>query len=440
MQNIYILSLGCPKNLADSENMLGILQKEGYQIVDQPQIADVIIVNTCGFIQSAKEESIEETLQMAEYKKTGQCKKLILAGCLSQRYAKELLIELTEVDAVTGAHAWPDIACIVKRTLNSERFIFLPEQPEFKTVLPRLLTEASNTAYLKIAEGCDNVCSYCAIPLIRGPYVSKPLDIVLSEARQLAKNGIREIVLVAQDVTRYGEDFSGKLILPDLLQQLCHIDGIEWIRILYAYPQNITDELIETIAKQDKICKYIDIPLQHISDTVLNRMNRRDCKTGIINLLNKMRKNIPDLCIRTTFIVGFPGETEEEFAELIHFVEEQRFDRVGIFTYSLEEGTVAADMQQLEDSIKEERYKQLSVVQAQISEQINISLEGKELIVIIDDIDEDESIVLARSYREAPEIDGVIYLENTKNLIKGKFVKARVEQGFTYDLLAEVIN
>ena len=440
MQNIYILSLGCPKNLADSENMLGILQKEGYQIVEQPQIADVIIVNTCGFIQSAKEESIEETLQMAEYKKTGQCKKLILAGCLSQRYAKELLLELTEVDAVTGAHAWTDIACIVKRTLNSERFIFLPEQPELKTVLPRLLMEAGNTAYLKIAEGCDNVCSYCAIPLIRGPYVSKPLDIVLSEARQLAKNGISEIVLVAQDVTRYGEDFSGKLILPDLLQQLCHIDGIEWIRILYAYPQNITDELIETIAKQDKICKYIDIPLQHISDTVLNRMNRRDCKAEIIDLLNKMRKNIPNLCIRTTFIVGFPGETEEEFAELIHFVEEQRFDRVGIFTYSLEEGTVAADMQQLEDSIKEERYKQLSAVQAQISEQINISLEGKELTVIIDDINEDESIVLARSYREAPEIDGVIYLENAKNLTKGKFVKARVEQGFTYDLLAEVIN
>lgn len=441
MQSIYLLSLGCPKNLADSENMLGFLEKEGYCITDQPEKAQVIIVNTCGFIESAKEESIEETLQLAEYKKTGSCLALILAGCLGQRYAEELLAEMPEVDAITGAHAWPYIASVVKRVLNKERFIFLPKQADVKETVPRKFLTSDCTAYLKIAEGCDNACSYCVIPQIRGPYVSKPMDVVIKEANKLAADGIKEIVLVAQDVTRYGEDFSGQLLLPELLRALCQIEKIKWVRILYAYPQYITDELIKTIADEDKICKYIDIPLQHASNSVLERMNRRDNKAGIIKLLDKMRSKIPSLCIRTTFIVGFPGETEVEFEELLEFVKAQKFDRAGVFSYSKEEGTVAAQMQQVDEKVKEERYNELVALQAQISEQINISLEGRLFTAIVDGKQEDDATVaFVRSYREAPEIDGVIYLEDAQQLQKGDFVKVKIEQGFTYDLLAEIID
>ena len=439
---VNLLSLGCPKNLVDSENMLGLLEENGYQIVAEPDEAEIIIVNTCGFIESAKEESINEVLAMAEYKEKGVCKGLILAGCLGERYAQELLAELPEVDAITGAHAWEQIASVVGRVLNKERFIYTPGQPEQKELLARKLSSKSVTAYLKISEGCDNACSYCAIPKIRGPYVSKPIEIVVAEAQQLAQQGIKELILVAQDVTRYGEDFSGKLLLPELLERICTVEGIKWIRILYAYPQYITDELITVMAKEEKICKYIDIPLQHASDSVLERMNRRDKKSGIINLLNELRSKISGICIRTTFIVGFPEETQREFEELKEFMLAQRFDRVGIFTYSQEDGTVAADMPQVDQEIKEERYHELMAIQAKISEEINIELEGTELEILVEDITKQDVqlVVSGRSYREAPEIDGVIYLENADNAQTNTFVRAKIEQGFTYDLLAQVIE
>lgn len=441
--SIYLLSLGCPKNLVDSENMLGILEQNNYQIIQQPEFADIIIVNTCGFIESAKEESINEVLAMAEYKKTAACKGLILAGCLGERYANELLSELPEVDTITGAHAWEHIADVVTRVLKKERFVFTPQDTCLEKAKPRkLTTQIQRTAYLKIAEGCDNACSYCAIPIIRGPYISKPFNTVIEEATTLAENGIREIVLVAQDVTRYGEDIAGKLLFPELLRKLCTVDGVSWIRILYAYPQYITDELIEVMSEQDKICKYIDIPLQHASNSVLDRMNRHDTKESIVALLDKLRSSMPDICIRTTFIVGFPEETEEEFAELKEFLLEQRFDRAGIFSYSQEDGTVAAEMIQVADEVKEERYNELMSIQAKISEEINKNLEDKELIAIVEAVQEEngQKIVTARSYREAPEIDSIIYLEDAEHLQPGDFVKVNIEQGFTYDLLARLAD
>ena len=436
---IGLVSLGCPKNLVDSENMLGLVREHGFVITSDPAEADVIIVNTCGFIESAKEESVQEVLQMAEYKQTGSCRGLILAGCLGERYADDLLLEMPEVDAVMGSHAWSDIVTVIEKVLTGERFILKPQATVLADNQPRILTTAEHTAYLKIAEGCDNACSYCIIPQLRGSYKSRDLGSIVREAKTLAANGVKEIILVAQDVTRYGEDIGGQLLLPKLLLALCEIKELVWIRIMYAYPQYITDELIDTIASQDKICKYLDIPLQHANDKVLARMNRRDTRSSINILLAKLRSKVPGICLRTTFIVGFPGETEAEYQELKSFLLEQRFDRVGVFPYSQEEGTVAAEMPQIDDEVKQERYHELMALQAEISEQINIALEGKELPVLVDSVETTDNLTIAtaRSYREAPEIDGVIYLENAGKINTGALVKARILQGFTYDLAAE---
>lgn len=396
---IGVVSLGCPKNLVDSETMLGLIHEEKYEITNDPSEAEIIIVNTCGFIESAKEESINTILQMAEYKKSGSCKYIIVTGCLSQRYAEELFSELPEADAIAGVEVYDEIGSIIKRVMNGERFIMLERsKPDViytskETFLPRILTTPSYTAYLKIAEGCDNCCSYCAIPKIRGPYRSKPMEQVLKEAKALADNGVKELIVVAQDTTRYGEDLpGGKLLLADLLKELNKIESLKWIRVMYCYPNNFTDELIETFASLDKVCKYVDLPLQHASNRLLASMNRYDTREEVETLLAKLRKRIPGIVIRTTFIVGFPGETDADFEELKEFVEQQRFENAGVFAYSQEEGTVAGAMpNQIPDEIKQERYHELMALQAQISEEIHKDTEGQTLEVLVEGIEEDSS-------------------------------------------------
>lgn len=445
---IGVVSLGCPKNLVDSETMLGLIHEENYEITNDPSEAEIIIVNTCGFIESAKEESINTILQMAEYKKSGSCKYIIVTGCLSQRYAEELFNELPEADAIAGVEVYDEIGSIIKRVMNGERFIMLERsKPDViytskETFLPRILTTPSYTAYLKIAEGCDNCCSYCAIPKIRGPYRSKPMEQVLKEAKALADNGVKELIVVAQDTTRYGEDLpGGKLLLADLLKELNKIESLKWIRVMYCYPNNFTDELIETFATLDKVCKYVDLPLQHASNRLLASMNRYDTKEEVETLLAKLRKRIPGIVIRTTFIVGFPGETDADFEELKEFVEQQRFENAGVFAYSQEEGTVAGAMpNQIPDEIKQERYHELMALQAQISEEIHKDTEGQTLEVLVEGIEEDGSgLHYGRSYREAPDIDGLVFIENPGDIKPGCFVKVNILQGFTYESVGERI-
>ena len=445
---IGVVSLGCPKNLVDSETMLGLIHEENYEITNDPSEAEIIIVNTCGFIESAKEESINTILQMAEYKKSGSCKYIIVTGCLSQRYAEELFNELPEADAIAGVEVYDEIGSIIKRVMNGERFIMLERsKPDViytskETFLPRILTTPSYTAYLKIAEGCDNCCSYCAIPKIRGPYRSKPMEQVLKEAKALADNGVKELIVVAQDTTRYGEDLpGGKLLLVDLLKELNKIESLKWIRVMYCYPNNFTDELIETFASLDKVCKYVDLPLQHASNRLLASMNRYDTREEVETLLAKLRKRIPGIVIRTTFIVGFPGETDADFKELKEFVEQQRFENAGVFAYSQEEGTVAGAMpNQIPDEIKQERYHELMALQAQISEEIHKDTEGQTLEVLVEGIEEDGSgLHYGRSYREAPDIDGLVFIENPGDIEPGCFVKVNILQGFTYESVGERI-
>lgn len=445
---IGVVSLGCPKNLVDSETMLGLIHEENYEITNDPSEAEIIIVNTCGFIESAKEESINTILQMAEYKKSGSCKYIIVTGCLSQRYAEELFNELPEADAIAGVEVYDEIGSIIKRVMNGERFIMLERsKPDViytskETFLPRILTTPSYTAYLKIAEGCDNCCSYCAIPKIRGPYRSKPMEQVLKEAKALAENGVKELIVVAQDTTRYGEDLpGGKLLLADLLKELNKIESLKWIRVMYCYPNNFTDELIETFASLDKVCKYVDLPLQHASNRLLASMNRYDTREEVETLLAKLRKRIPGIVIRTTFIVGFPGETDADFEELKEFVEQQRFENAGVFAYSQEDGTVAGAMpNQIPDEIKQERYHELMALQAQISEEIHKDTEGQTLEVLVEGIEEDGSgLHYGRSYREAPDIDGLVFIENPGDIKPGCFVKVNILQGFTYESVGERI-
>lgn len=445
---IGVVSLGCPKNLVDSETMLGLIHEENYEITNDPSEAEIIIVNTCGFIESAKEESINTILQMAEYKKSGSCKYIIVTGCLSQRYAEELFNELPEADAIAGVEVYDEIGSIIKRVMNGERFIMLERsKPDViytskETFLPRILTTPSYTAYLKIAEGCDNCCSYCAIPKIRGPYRSKPMEHVLKEAKALADNGVKELIVVAQDTNRYGEDLpEGKLLLADLLKELNKIESLKWIRVMYCYPNNFTDELIEAFATLDKVCKYVDLPLQHASNRLLASMNRYDTREEVETLLAKLRKRIPGIVIRTTFIVGFPGETDADFEELKDFVERQRFENAGVFAYSQEEGTVAGAMpNQIPDEIKQERYHELMALQAQISEEIHKDTEGQTLEVLVEGIEEDGSgLHYGRSYREAPDIDGLVFIENPGDIKPGCFVKVNILQGFTYESVGERI-
>lgn len=440
---IGMVSLGCPKNLVDSEVMLGIIRDKKMEITNNPAEADLIIVNTCGFIESAKEESVNTVLQMAEYKNEGCCKYLIMTGCLSQRYADELFESMPEVDAVVGTDCFTDIAWIIDEVMAGKRVKHLQKLASKNVaMLPRMLTTPSYMAYLKIAEGCDNCCSYCIIPQLRGPYTSRPYEEVLAEAKALADSGVKELIVVAQDTTRYGEDLYGKLLLPKLLHDLNDLEGIQWIRVMYLYPNNFTDELIETFATLDKVCKYIDIPLQHASDRLLDSMNRYDTRAQVETLLEKLRTRIPGITIRTTFIVGFPGETEEDFAELQDFMEKQRFENAGVFQYSQEEGTVAGAMpNQIAQEVKENRYHELMALQAGISEEIHQNREGEELDVLVEGFDEEnDKLAFGRSIHEAPDIDGNIFIEGAEDVQIGDIVRVRILQGFTYEMVGELIK
>ena len=456
-----LISLGCPKNLVDSEVMLGIIEKYDIEITNDPEAAEVIIVNTCGFIESAKQESIETILSMAAYKTEGCCRHLIVTGCLAQRYAQDLFRDMPEIDALVGTNVFKDIDRVIDRVMQGVRVMHLKDDdllplpgagqtlkvsssgsglPQGKEIQadPRKLTTPPYLAYLKIAEGCDNFCSFCAIPLIRGRYTSKPYEQVMAEAKDLADRGVKELVVIAQDTTRYGQDLYGKLRLAELLRDLNDIPGLKWIRVLYSYPNTFTDELIDAYATLPKVCHYVDLPLQHASDRLLRAMRRRDRLKDTKALLKKLRERIPDIVIRTTFIVGFPGETEEDFAVLKEFVAEQKFENAGVFQYSREENTAAAAMpDQVPDEIKQDRYDELMAIQAGISEESHRALEDRELEVVVEGYEEEEEhLAVARSYREAPDIDGSIFVENAPGLKPGDYIRVRIEQGFAYEVVA----
>ena len=450
-----LISLGCPKNLVDSEVMLGIIEKYHIEITNDPEAAEIIIVNTCGFIESgfiesAKQESIDTILSMSAYKTEGCCRYLIVTGCLAQRYAQELFQDMPEVDAIVGTNVYKDIAQVIERVMQGQRVLHLSETDFEKINLeglqgnernlpdPRKLTTPSYMAYLKIAEGCDNFCSFCAIPLIRGRYTSKPYEQIMAEARELVERGVKELIVIAQDTTRYGQDLYGKLRLAELLHDLNALPGLKWIRVLYSYPNTFTDELIEAYATLPKVCHYVDLPLQHASDRLLHAMRRRDKLSETKKLLKKLRERIPDIVIRTTFIVGFPGETEEDFAILKEFVTEQKFENAGVFQYSQEENTVAATLpEQIPEETKQERYDELMAIQAGVSEDVHRSMEDRELEVVVEGYEsEEENLVAARSYREAPDIDGSIFVENAPGLNPGDFIRVRIEQGFAYEVVA----
>ncbi|MBP3232524.1 MAG: 30S ribosomal protein S12 methylthiotransferase RimO [Anaerovibrio sp.] len=437
------VSLGCSKNLVDTEVMLGLIREKNIELVHDPADADILIVNTCAFIQSAKEESINTILDMAEYKKAekGHCKVLIIAGCLGQRYGQELLEELPEADGIIGTEAWDRIGEVIDETLRGNRVVVKGDKPIlYDASVPRIPTTPQYTAYVKIAEGCNNRCAFCAIPLIRGKYRSRSLEDVVQEVTALAGRGVREIVLIAQDTTQYGRDLYGEPKLAELLKKLCKVQGIKWIRTLYSYPRFFSDELIEVIANEEKLVKYVDIPLQHANDQVLKSMRRPDTKAQIVQLLQKIRQRIPGVVIRSTFIVGFPGETQEQYEELKDFIVEQRFDHVGIFTYSQEEDTAAAAMVgQIDEAVMQDRYHELKAIQSRISQEINESIEGQVLEVIVEG-HTDEGMSFGRCYRQADDVDDLVYIENDSVSRIGDVVRVRIMQGFTEDLVGERVE
>lgn len=435
------ISLGCAKNLVDTEVMLGMLADGGVAITDNPAEADILIVNTCSFIETAKEESIATILQSAEYKTSGKCRGLVVAGCLGQRYQQDLLDELPEVDAVIGTGAWHRINEAIQAILAGQRVLLIGDTNTiYDETMPRIQTTPQFSSYVKVAEGCSNCCSYCVIPQVRGKFRSRTIESVVAEVKTLIARGTKEVNLIAQDTTSYGQDLYGQPRLTDLLRELVKLEGDIWIRLLYCYPGQFSDELIELMASEPKICKYVDLPLQHAHDDILRAMNRRDSQKDIVSLLDKIRAAIPNVAIRTTFIVGFPGETVEHFAALEKFVAEQKFDHVGVFTYSREDDTVAASMaDQVPDDIKQERYHNLMAVQAKISEDRNISLEGITLEVLVEGLGENDQgeLAIGRSYREAPDVDGRVYVENPVDVEPGDVITVRILQGFAYDLVAE---
>ena len=423
--------------------MLGIMREHGIELTAEPAEADILIVNTCAFIQSAKEESITTVLGMADYKETGRCRSLIVAGCLGQRYGQQLLDEIPEANAIIGTGAWSRIMEVVEETLKGRRLVIAGEDDTiYDANTPRLRTTPNYTAYVKIAEGCDHRCAFCAIPLIRGGFRSRAMEDIVSEARELAESGVRELVLIAQDSANYGLNMYRKPMLASLLREFAKIEKISWIRVLYSYPKYFSDELIEVFATEPKVVKYVDLPLQHAHDAVLRSMNRPDTRAGIERLIQKLRERIPGVTIRSTFIVGFPGETDTHYQALRDFVEAQRFDKLGIFTYSEEEDTPASLMRQkVSEEVMQERYHDLMSLQSKISEEINISLENKEIDVLIEGRDsEQQGIAVGRSYREAPEVDGQIYIEGDVGSCIGDIVRVRLLQGFTYDIVGEKVG
>ena len=434
---ILFISLGCDKNLADSEEMLGLLTAGGHEITDDETQADAIVINTCCFIKDAKEESVETILEMAEYKKTGSCHALIVTGCMAQRYQKEIIEEVPEVDAVLGTTSYGDIVKALEEAAAGNHFEeyrdidYLPD-----TGSKRVLTTGGHFGYLKIAEGCDKHCTYCIIPKLRGKFRSVPMERLIAQAEDMAEQGVKELILVAQETTVYGKDLYGKKSLHILLQKLCEIKGIRWIRVLYCYPEEIYDELIETIRDEKKICHYLDIPIQHASDRILKRMGRRTSKQELIDIVGKLRKEIPDIVLRTTLITGFPGETEEDHEELKEFVDAMEFDRLGVFTYSPEEDTPAAEMaDQIPEEVKEERRDELMELQQEISYDRGQDRIGQELLVMIEGKVADESAYIGRTYGDAPKVDGYIFVQTGELLMTGDFAKVRVTGALEYDLI-----
>lgn len=439
--NILFISLGCDKNLVDSEVMLGLLDKKGYQIVDSEEDADIIVVNTCCFIHDAKEESIQTILEMAEYKKEGKLKALIVTGCLAQRYQQEIIDEIPEVDAVLGTTSYDHIVEAVEEALAGNGHVVLEDVDALPDVKEkRLVTTGGHYAYMKIAEGCDKHCTYCIIPKLRGNYRSVPMEKLLAEAKDLADQGVKELILVAQETTVYGKDLYGEKSLHKLLRELCKISGIQWIRILYCYPEEIYDELIQTIKEEKKVCHYLDLPIQHASDAVLKRMGRRTSKAQLVEIIEKLRKEIPDISLRTTLITGFPGETQEQHEELKDFVDEMEFDRLGVFTYSPEEDTPAATMtEQIPEEVKKDRQAELMELQQEIAFDLAEDMVGREVLVMIEGKVADENAYVGRTYKDAPNVDGLIFINTDEELMSGDFARVRVTGALEYDLIGELI-
>lgn len=440
--NLLFISLGCDKNLVDSEVMLGLLDAKGYCIVDDETQADVIVINTCCFIHDAKEESIQTILEMAEYKKTGRLKALIAAGCLAQRYQKEILKEIPEVDAVLGTTSYDQIVRAVEEALRGQGGVRLADLDALPAVQERrLITTGGHYAYLKIAEGCDKHCTYCIIPKIRGNYRSVPMEQLVREAEELAGQGVKELILVAQETTLYGKDLYGEKSLHRLLKELCRISGIRWIRLLYCYPEEVYDDLIRVIKEEKKICHYLDLPIQHANDEILRRMGRRTSRKQLEEIIGKLRHELPDIAIRTTLITGFPGETREQHEELMEFADEMEFDRLGVFTYSPEEDTPAAGMtDQIPEEIKEERQAELMELQQEIAFDQAEEMIGREVLVMIEGKVADEDAYVGRTYRDAPNVDGLIFIHTEEELMSGDFAKVRVTQALEYDLIGEMIS
>lgn len=432
--NVGFVHLGCSKNLVDTEMAIGLFKENGYKIVNNEEEADILVINTCGFIGPAKEEAINTILEMAEYKKK-RCKYLIVMGCLVERYKEELSKAIPEVDLWIKYSSYSTIWEQIETILKSEK-----ENKNNLDFLDRVITTGNNFAYLRIAEGCSNFCTYCAIPKIRGPFVSRKMEDVIEEAKKLANEGYEELIIIAQDTTKYGIDIYGESKLAELLKELCKIEKLKWIRFLYAYPETITDELIEVVKNEDKICKYFDIPIQHISNSVLKRMNRKSNGETIRNLIKRLRKEIPGVVIRTTVMVGFPGETKEDFEELYDFVKEARFERLGAFSFSKEEGTPAEKLKdQIHPMTKKSRYNKIMSLQQKIASKIGQEMVGKELEVLIETKTFDGKYYVGRSYREVPDIDGLIYIEMVDKALEGKFVKCKITKASGYDLIGKIL-
>lgn len=438
-KKVGIISLGCPKNRVDSEIMLGLLKNDDFEITNEKSEADVIIVNTCAFIESAKKESINTILEMADLKKAG-CKSLIVAGCLAERYKEEILREIPEVDAVIGTAYFNEIARAIRKTYEGQKPVYCGKQADLDYLnSERILSTPRGYAYLKIAEGCDNFCTYCTIPYLRGRFRSRPIEDIINEAQGLAEKGVKELILVAQDTTAYGKDLYGERKLVELVRRISKINDIVWLRILYSYPEEIDDNFIDEVANNHKICKYIDIPIQHASNRVLKAMGRRGNRLQVENLIKRLRDKISDVIIRTSLIVGFPGEEEEDFSSLYEFVKTYEFDRLGVFTYSREENTPASRFKnQVKSRIKRERYNALMLLQKEIAARKNRLRLGKVYKAIVEGVSEEGIFYMGRTYAEAPEIDGSVYFTSRKPLTSGDFVNVKILDTKEYDLIGDV--
>ena len=440
--NLLFISLGCDKNLVDTEVMLGMLAKHGYQMVDDEASAEIIVINTCCFIHDAKEESINTILEMAEWKKNGKLKALIVTGCLAERYRQEIMDEIPEVDAVLGTTSYDKILEAIAAALHGEHKLIVNDVNELPLVdEKRIVTTGGHYAYMKIAEGCDKHCTYCIIPKIRGNYRSVPMERLVKEAEYLAEQGVKELILVAQETTVYGKDIYGEKSLPKLLRALCKVSGLRWIRILYCYPEEITEELIQVMKEEPKICHYIDLPIQHASDAILKRMGRRTSKAQLIETVERLREEIPDICIRTTLITGFPGETEEQHEEVMDFVDQMEFDRLGVFTYSPEEDTPAAEFEhQIPEEIKEDRQAELMELQQDIAFELAENMIGQTVLVMIEGKVADENAYVGRTYKDAPNVDGLIFIMTDEELVSGDFAMVKVTGAQEYDLIGELLS